>query len=140
MTSDQELPPSLGDVEGRLMARTRPRASPALRARVLADRTRNRANAERPFARRSAPVFGWFAAVLLFAAVFWVSSNDESGLARANGEAIARDIAMTVNQLEGIGVPPAEARRSALLFYADTKLPRLLVPQRPATGDRETNP
>jgi hypothetical protein len=85
-------------------------------------------------------VFGGFAAVLLFAAVFWVSSNDESGLARANGEAITRDIAMTVNQIEGIGVSPVEARRSALMFYANTKLPRLLVPQRPATGDREQSP
>jgi hypothetical protein len=139
MTPDQEFPPSLGELERRLMARTRPRVPPALRDRVLAGRAGNRASAERPFARRSASVFGGFAAVFLIAAVFWVSSSDETAVARANSDTIADNIELTAKQLERIGVSPVEARRSAVMFYASTKLPRLLVPQGPAMGELEMN-
>ena len=140
MTPDEEFPPSLAELERRLMARTRPRVPPALRDRVLADRAGNRASAERPpFARRSASVFGGFAAVFLIAAVFWVSSSDETAVARANSDAIADNIALTAKQLERMGVSPVEARRSAVMFYASTKLPLLLVPQGPAMDELEMN-
>jgi hypothetical protein len=135
MTPDEEFPAPLAELERRLIARTRPSAPAALRVRVLESRRRT-SNTERAFSSRVASVIGCVAASLLVAAVFWVSLNDETAFARASDHAIVRDIELTAKQLEEIGISPSEARRSALLFYVDTKLPRLLVPQRPATRSR----
>jgi hypothetical protein len=132
MTIDDQLPDDSNELQRELQRLARRMPPVALRARVLTSlRAERTVETKHPLLWRAGPTRIAAAAVLLIGAAIWSQANSGAA-AHDRSDAIARDLATTTKQLEEMGLGPREARRSAVAFYVDTKLPRLFVPQRAA--------